>query len=175
MESNASRRAANRHDLRRLAGTKPLPSDEAEDLAIPLGQSTKRRSNRLLFIMDPCLVRARLSRNLKPKPFSEAHPPRPRPVLVGENPMGDTEEPKSSLLPGRNLIESPPRDQEHLRHRIGRVFRFLGPPKRVREDRPRVLAKQLLETLHTLGDRARFGVLEVPPSLEKAHHQDMSG
>jgi len=72
--------------------------------------------------------------------------------------MGDAEEPKSSLLTARNLIESPPRDQEHLRHRIGRVFRFLGPPKRVSEDRPRVLAKQLLETLPALRGRARFGV-----------------
>jgi hypothetical protein len=88
-----------------------------------------------------------LRRDDAPKPVAECCPSPRRAPLIGQNAAGNAVEPETSFWTLRNVANPPPSNEHDLGDGVGCVFGAVGSTQGVRENRPRVAAKDFLEAL----------------------------
>jgi hypothetical protein len=117
-----------------------LPSGEQEDLAVGFREHGQRRHHGAARRGHG--RGGELGGELSAQPLRQSLAAALRATLIGQRPPRNAVQPQASLVPGWDVCQPPPGDQERVGNHVRRVRGVNAAPHRVREHRPAVFGIQ---------------------------------
>jgi hypothetical protein len=151
MKASARGHGQASHDLRDLPRRQALPLREQQDLSIARPEPPKRLVNESAVVGRGRFLLRQASRRFEREPIVQREPPAARASLVRDDPSRRRIQPHAGSVAIGQLVETAPRGEEDLGHRILGVARRACPPAAVRDDVRAVDLEELLEAPLLLG------------------------